>query len=81
MTCHLPASYDKKDPEDFGSGGLYKVPSLRSVARTAPYFHDGRFKTLEETATFMFEFYKKTDSKDTLSEAETRDLVAFLRAL
>jgi cytochrome c peroxidase len=82
MTCHLPASYDKKDPEDVGSGGIYKVPSLRSVARTAPYLHDGRFKTLEETATFMFEFFqKKTNGKETLSDAERRDLVAFLRAL
>lgn len=28
--------------------GLFKVPSLRNVALTAPYMHDGRFKTLEE---------------------------------
>ncbi|AYA36964.1 cytochrome-c peroxidase [Hymenobacter oligotrophus] len=28
--------------------GLFKVPSLRNVARTAPYMHDGRFGTLEQ---------------------------------
>jgi cytochrome c peroxidase len=28
--------------------GLFKVPSLRNIALTAPYMHDGRFKTLEE---------------------------------
>lgn len=28
--------------------GLFKVPSLRNVALTAPYMHDGRFETLEE---------------------------------
>ncbi len=28
--------------------GLFKVPSLRNIAITAPYMHDGRFKTLEE---------------------------------
>ena len=28
--------------------GLFKVPSLRNVALTAPYMHDGRFQTLEE---------------------------------
>jgi cytochrome c peroxidase len=28
--------------------GLFKVPSLRNVALTAPYMHDGRFRTLEE---------------------------------
>jgi cytochrome c peroxidase len=28
--------------------GKFKIPSLRNVAFTAPYMHDGRFKTLEE---------------------------------
>lgn len=28
--------------------GMFKVPSLRNVELTAPYMHDGRFKTLEE---------------------------------
>jgi cytochrome c peroxidase len=28
--------------------GKFKVPSLRNIALTAPYMHDGRFKTLEE---------------------------------
>ena len=82
MTCHSPASYDKKGPEDVGSGGPFKVPSLRNVSKTGPWFHDGRFKTLDEAVNFMWDFYKKkNDSKDTLSDAEKRDLVAFLRAL
>jgi cytochrome c peroxidase len=82
MTCHLPASYDKKGAEDVGSGGTFKVPSLRNVSKTGPYFHDGRFKTLDEAVTFMWDFYKKkNDSKDTLSAAEKRDIVAYLRAL
>jgi cytochrome c peroxidase len=82
MTCHVPVAYDKKGPEDVGSGGAFKVPSLRNVSKTAPYFHDGRFKTLDETVAFMWEFYKKKSaSKDTLSDAEKRDLVTFLSAL
>jgi cytochrome c peroxidase len=28
--------------------GMFKVPSLRNIALTGPYMHDGRFKTLEE---------------------------------
>ena len=28
--------------------GVFKVPSLRNIALTAPYMHDGRYKTLEE---------------------------------
>jgi cytochrome c peroxidase len=31
-----------------GSVGVFKIPSLRNVALTAPYMHDGRFATLEE---------------------------------
>ena len=60
----------------------YKVPALRNVSKTGPYFHDGRFKTLDEAVTFMFDFYrKKNDSKETLSDAEKRDIVAFLQTL
>jgi cytochrome c peroxidase len=36
-------------PED---EGLFKVPSLRNIALTAPYMHDGRFATLEEVVEF-----------------------------
>ena len=32
---------------DAGTGGLMRVPTLRNVARTAPYMHDGRFATLD----------------------------------
>ncbi|HAP70024.1 MAG TPA: cytochrome-c peroxidase, partial [Flavobacteriales bacterium] len=35
--------------------GAFKIPSLRNVAKTAPYMHSGRFKTLRETV----EFYTK----------------------
>ena len=34
--------------QDAAYDGLFKVPSLRNVAVTAPYMHDGRFNTLEE---------------------------------
>ena len=32
--------------------GAFKVPTLRNVAVTAPYFHNGRFKTLKEAVSF-----------------------------
>jgi cytochrome c peroxidase len=35
--------------------GKFKVPTLREVARTAPYMHDGRFRTLDD----VLEFYRK----------------------
>ena len=82
MTCHVPASYDKKGPEDVGSGGAFKVPSLRNVSKTGPYFHDGRYKTLDETVSFMSDFYvKKTANAEQLTDAEKRDIVEFLKVL
>lgn len=36
------------DPFTPSNDGKFKAPSLRNVALTAPYMHDGRFKTLEE---------------------------------
>jgi cytochrome c peroxidase len=35
---------------------VFKVPSLRNVALTAPYFHDGSAKTLEEAVDVMFRY-------------------------
>ena len=37
------------NPEDYG---LFKTPSLRNIALTAPYMHDGRFATLDEVLEF-----------------------------
>jgi cytochrome c peroxidase len=42
-----------KDDKDEGAGfGSFKTPSFRNLAFTAPYMHDGRFKTLEEVVEF-----------------------------
>ena len=35
---------------------MFKVPSLRNVALTAPYFHDGSAKTLNDAVDVMFKF-------------------------
>jgi cytochrome c peroxidase len=36
------------DPFTANNNGKFKAPSLRNIALTAPYMHDGRFKTLEQ---------------------------------
>jgi cytochrome c peroxidase len=79
--CHLPPTYDKKDVEDVFSGGKFKVPSLRVVGLTAPYFHDGRFATLEETVKFMWAYVQKAGTSEKLTAADLRDLVEFLKIL
>ena len=55
---------------------VFKVPMLRNVTRTAPYFHDGRVFTLEEAVAQMGWL-----QLDRLLTPEDRDLVAFLGTL
>ena len=70
----------------------FATPSLRNIARTAPYMHDGRFATLEEvvahystgilrTATLDPNLAKHPEGGLRLSDADQRALVAFLKAL
>ncbi|MFY8190711.1 MAG: cytochrome-c peroxidase [Bacteroidia bacterium] len=56
---------------------IFKVPSLRNVAKTHPYFHDGSVKNLDEAVKIM----AKTQLNKELSETETKHIVAFLEAL
>lgn len=55
----------------------FKVPGLRNVALTAPYFHDGTQTTLDEAVKAMAKYEVGVD----LSEQETKQLVAFLQTL
>lgn len=73
--------------------GTFKVPTLRNIALTAPYMHDGRFQTLEE----VIEHYNsgvqnhpnlhpllKTGNQPKrlgLSEQQKQDLIAFFGTL
>lgn len=65
----------------------YKTPSLRNVAVTAPYMHDGSFATLEEVVEFYDRGGVDNEYKSPLlvplhlSREEKADLVAFLKAL
>lgn len=55
----------------------FKVPGLRNIALTAPYFHDGSKKTLEEAVRDM----AKYETGVQLNDQETAQLVSFLRTL
>lgn len=70
----------------------FKTPSLRNVALTAPYMHNGVYRTLEQVVDFYdrgggagigIELVNQTLSPEHLhlSRAEKRELVAFMRAL
>ncbi|HNA28924.1 MAG TPA: cytochrome-c peroxidase [Thiobacillaceae bacterium] len=55
---------------------VFKVPSLRNVARTAPYFHDGSVPHLKDAVTTMARYQLGLE----LSPADRDALVAFLEA-
>ena len=55
----------------------FKVPTLRNVELTYPYFHDGEAATLEEAVDVM----GRLQLGRKYSEAEIADIVAFLKAL
>lgn len=65
--------------------GKFKVPSLRNIAVTHPYMHDGRFATLED----VLQFYagKKENhgaeivQKYTITAKEQQQIIAFLNTL
>lgn len=65
----------------------YKTPSLRNIALTAPYMHNGSLSTLEEVVEFYDSGGIENELRDPLvkplglSETEKRNLVSFLQAL
>lgn len=75
--------------------GVFKIPSLRNVAMTAPYMHDGRFATIEDVVNHYNSGIKKSPNLDNifrswdtgdaiklgLTDQEKAGLVAFLHTL
>lgn len=56
---------------------LFKVPSLRNVAKTGPYFHNGKVPNLEEAVTQMAQY----QLGKTLKPDEINSIVVWLRSL
>jgi cytochrome c peroxidase len=65
----------------------FKTPTLRSVIESAPYMHDGAFKTLEEVVDFYDKGGNANPQLSSLMKPlgftaqEKTDLIAFLKAL
>jgi cytochrome c peroxidase len=86
-------------PQDFSDRGRqevtsepadlhkFKTPTLRNVARTAPYMHNGSMRSLEDVVRYYNGGGSADPAQDAairplgLSEDEIRDLVAFLKSL
>ena len=56
---------------------MWRVPTWKNVAVTAPYFHNGSVKTLDEAVRVM----AKTQLNKELKQDEVNDIVAFLQSL
>lgn len=76
--------------------GRFRVPTLRNIALTAPYMHDGRFKTLEEVLEHYSEHVEQSASLSAvmqnnsnvvggkslfLTKTEKENIIAFLKML
>ncbi|MEM8887159.1 MAG: cytochrome c peroxidase, partial [Bacteroidota bacterium] len=80
---------------DVNMNGVFKVPTLRNIALTAPYMHDGRFGSLVEVLDFYnsgIQDHRNLDARlknlntnkpriFNFSEADKRDLILFLNTL
>jgi len=97
----LVSAFKPEDYSDLGKAeitgeaadiGKFKIPSLRNVAVTAPYMHDGRFQTLEEVLDFYSEGVQNSYNIDSkmgfahqggaqLKKEEKEKIIAFLKTL
>ena len=73
---------------DIADVGKFRIPSLRNIAVTAPYMHDGSIRTLEEVLDHYVAGGRAPNPQQSksieplkLSEADRRNLIAFLESL
>ena len=99
MNNALDADEDMEDmgralvTESSSDNGKFKVPTLRNVALTPPYMHDGRFQTLEEVIQHYNSEMVMSSTIDPaliyplnsgglqLSDQDVQDIIAFLHTL
>jgi cytochrome c peroxidase len=78
---------DKNDPAADSMMGAFRTPSLRSVTDTAPYFHDGSAKTLDDAVTLMLKGGIDNPHRDAklkarnITNPEKKALISFLKAI
>lgn len=80
MARPFPRSADRgraKVTNQAADQGVFKVPSLRNVEKTGPYFHDGATGTLEQAVRDMGEY----QLGQTLTPEQTTQIVDFLKVL
>jgi cytochrome c peroxidase len=87
MQTENPDLGREKETKDIAHRGAFKTPTLRNLADTAPYMHDGSEKTLESVVAyynkggFANPHLDKQMKPLNLTKKEQKDLVSFLRSL
>jgi Cytochrome c len=79
-SCHAGADLSSNAPVDVGTGGQFKVPTLRGIALRPPYMHDGCAKTLRERFEPSCGGTQHGDISQ-LTSADLDDLLAYLTSL
>ena len=76
-------AYNDDDNGLFGFTGKaedmhkFKVPNLRNISKTAPYYHDGTIESLEEAVRLMFHY----ELGKTATDEQVASITTFLKAL
>jgi cytochrome c peroxidase len=74
----------------FDQANAFKIPQLRGIEDTAPYFHDNSAKTLEDVVEHYAKFFQIVSDPDgpgpgqpilVLSEQDKKDIVAYMKLL
>ena len=72
----------------FDQSNAFKIPALRGIRRTAPYFHDNSARTLEDVVEHYRQFFLIVSDPPgeqgpviVLTEQDTQDIVAYLKLL
>jgi mono/diheme cytochrome c family protein len=79
--CHNGPHFTNNINSDVGTGGFFNVPRLVDVASHAPYFHDGRAKTLRDRFDPTIGGGDMHGNTSQLTSSEIDDLVAYLSSL
>ncbi len=83
MGLFKPYKYNTKFPDRYAHTNkeyhknVYKVPTLRNITLTAPYFHDAQAKTLEEAVKMM----ATHNLGISITQQEVDDIISFLKTL
>jgi hypothetical protein len=80
-TCHNGPLLTNNSLSDVGTGGLFKVPSLRGIAARAPFLHSGCAPTLLDRLVNPCGGGDQHGRTSQLSAGELADLVAYLESL